>query len=238
MGLKDDITSKVNDILTVTWSIRDGQVVPDTDDVNLSDGAVKIEAAYLYADLADSTSLARDFDKRTAARVVRSYLHTMTKLITSHGGAIRSFDGDRVMGIFIGDSKRTTAAKCALQMNYVFKEILRPAVESKLPNLKTGGYTMEHTAGVDVGEVLIVRGGVRGSNDLVSIGAAPNIAAKLSDIREAPYRSYITKAVYDDLHESAKLGGDENKNMWEAQSITVKGQALTVYRSSWHWSVS
>ena len=238
MGLKDELKTKINDILNVTWSIRDGQVIPNTEDVGLSDGAVRLEAVYLYADLANSTSLARDFDRRDAARVVRSYLHTMSRLITTHSGAIRSFDGDRVMGIFIGDSKRSNAAKCALKMNYAFGQLLRPAVETKFPGLKSGGYTLEHTAGLDIGEVLLVRGGVRGSNDLVSIGAAPNVAAKLSDIREAPFRTYITKSVYDRLSEETKMGGDPKRDMWEARSIAIKGKATPIYRSSFRWTVT
>jgi uridylate cyclase len=106
-------------------------VVPNRDDVNLSNGAVRLEAAYLYADLADSTTLARDFDRRTAARAVRSYLRVMSRLIKEHGGAIRSFDGDRVMGIFIGDAKRSNAVKCALKTNWAFLNILGPESKPK-----------------------------------------------------------------------------------------------------------
>jgi adenylate cyclase len=153
MALKDDLMTRVNEILSVQWDIRDGQVVPATADVKLSNGAVKLEAAYLYSDLADSTTLARDFDRRSAARVVRSYLHVMTKLVGQYGGAVRSFDGDRVMGIFVGDSKRSNAAKCCLKMNWAFENIIRDRVESKLPGLRRGGYTLEHSSGVDVGEV-------------------------------------------------------------------------------------
>lgn len=235
MGLKDDLTKQVDQVLAVTWNMRDGQVVPETEDVNLLNGAVKMEAAYLYADLADSTNLARSFDKRTGARVVRSYLHVMSKLIRQYNGAIRSFDGDRVMGIFAGGAKRSDAAKCCLKMNWAFLNIVRPRVEAKYPSLKAAGYTLEHTAGVDVGEILIVRAGVRGSNDLVSIGAAPNVAARLSGVREAPYRSLITQAVYDRLLPASKLSN--GRDMWERRTLNVKGKQMVVYRSSFHWSI-
>jgi adenylate cyclase len=236
MALKDDLEQRVDKILSVQWSIRDGTVVPETESVVLDNGAVKLEAAYLYADLADSTTLGRDFDRRTAARVVRSYLHVMTRLIKDHGGEIRSYDGDRVMGIFVGTSKRTSAAKCALKMNWTLLNILRPRINAKYPNLSSHGYTLEHSAGIDVGEVLIVRAGVRGSNDLISIGAAPNIAARLSDVRESPYRSFITAGVYEELHKSAKYGKD-GRNMWESRTLTVKGKLMKVYRSNWWWSL-
>ncbi len=235
MALKAGLEADVNSILSISWDERDGKVVPETADVNLANGAVRLEAAYLYADMADSTTLARDFDNRTAARVVRSYLRVMSKLITADGGAIRSFDGDRVMGIFIGDHKRTTAAKCCLKMKWAFVNIARPKIKAKYPILAERGYEIEHTAGVDFGKVLIVRAGIRGSNDLISIGSAPNVAARLSALRESPYRSFITKAVYDSMHDSAKIY--DGKNMWEARSLTVKGQKMTIYRSSWGWVV-
>lgn len=235
MGLKTELETRVSTILSTPWSIRDGTVVPSTDGVNLSNGAVKLEGVYLYADLADSTTLARDFDRRVAARVVRTYLHVMSRLVKHHGDEIRSFDGDRVMGIFIGDYKRTTAAKCCLQMRWAFTEIVRPKIEAKYPSLGAGGYTLEHSAGADLGEVLIVRAGVRGSNDLVSIGGAPNIAATLSDIRDLPYRSFITSGVYDKMAEEAKTAS--GRAMWSSASIPIKGKTTAIYRSTWGWVI-
>lgn len=232
MALKEDLESKVADILSVTWDVREGQVVPKTDDVNLSNGAVKLEAAYLYADLADSTTLARDFNQKTAARAVRSYLSVMSHLVKHHGGEIRSFDGDRVMGIFIGSSKCSDAAICCVRMNWAFNQIIRAKFEAKYPSVGEQGYRLEHAAGVDLGTVHIVRAGVRGSNDLVSVGAAPNIAAKLSDIREPNYRSFITSSVYGRLNDSAKFSSN-GTNMWEAKSMTIKGKTVSFYRSAW-----
>jgi adenylate cyclase len=63
MALKAELETGVKTILMVEWDVRTGRVVPEDKDVNLSNGAVKLEAAYLYADLADSTTLARDFDR-------------------------------------------------------------------------------------------------------------------------------------------------------------------------------
>ncbi len=231
MALKADLENKVANILSVTWDVRDGQVVPSTDNVNLSNGAVRLEAAYLYADLADSTTLGRDFNCQTAARVVRSYLHVMSTLIREHGGQIRSFDGDRVMGIFVGDLKCSNAAKCALQMNWAFANIVRPKVYAAAPGLQQNGYTLEHTAGVDVGDVLVVRAGVRGNNDLISIGAAPNIAARLSELRESGYHSFVTKAVYDRLSDKSKLSN--GTNIWEARSLAIKGKTYSLYRTNY-----
>ncbi|MDX6622216.1 MAG: hypothetical protein QOE75_148 [Solirubrobacterales bacterium] len=229
----DKLSTDVRKILDTTWSIRSGQVVPKTEDVALENGAVKLDVAILYADLAHSTQLARK-DKSVAAKVVRAYLSTMTRLVNDSGGTVRSFDGDRVMGIFIGGSKNSNAAKCALKMNYVVKEILVPQAKAKFTSLKD--FNLTHCAGVSRSEVLVVRGGVRGSNDLVFVGSAPNIAAKLSEIRDGNYRSYIDWKVHQYLRDDAKYGGKDKKHMWIKTKRTIAGAEWELYRSSWQWT--
>jgi class 3 adenylate cyclase len=229
----DKLRTDVRKILDTTWSIRSGQVVPKTEDVALENGAVKLDVAILYADLAHSTQLARK-DKSVAAKVVRAYLSTMTRLVNDSGGTVRSFDGDRVMGIFIGGSKNSNAAKCALKMNYVVKEILVPQAKAKFTSLKD--FNLTHCAGVSRSEVLVVRGGVRGSNDLVFVGSAPNIAAKLSEIRDGNYRSYIDWKVHQYLRDDAKYGGKDKKHMWIKTKRTIAGAEWELYRSSWQWT--
>jgi class 3 adenylate cyclase len=158
----------------------------------------------------------------------------MAKLITAHDGKVRSFDGDRVMGIFIGGRKHTNAATCALKMKYTVDKILRPSVEAKYWAFKEKGFVIRHCAGVAKSEVLVVRGGVRGRNDLVFIGSAPNIAAKLSELRTSPYNTWITWSVYSQLQDSAKLGSN-GENMWVADKKLLAGVEWDLYKSTWRW---
>ncbi|MFF4846191.1 adenylate/guanylate cyclase domain-containing protein [Streptomyces collinus] len=236
MALGDDIRSDLDKLVGTPWSVRNGTVVPDTDGVKLySNDAVKLDAVYLYADLLGSTKLARDYTWQTAGKVIRASLHTASKIIKAFEGEIRSYDGDRVMGIFIGGSKNSNAAKAALRINYALKDIVQPALYANLPTLQSGGYQPRMCAGIASGEAVIARAGVRGRSDLVSIGRAPNVAAKLSDIREAgTYRTYITADVYKRLDEQAKLS--KGVNMWEARSAKVGGEQMTIYRSNYWWS--
>ena len=234
MALKDELASQVNNVLRQAWNSRDGQVVPKTEDVVLAGGAVRLTATILYADLADSTALAKDYDRGTAAKVFKTFLMCSSKIIRSLDGEIRSFDGDRVMGIFVGGSKNTSAAKCALKINYAFLNIIKPKLEAQYPVLTTGGYKLAHCVGIDTSEVLAVRSGIRNNNDLVWVGRAPNWAAKLSTIREAPYFSFITDTVYKALAEEAKFGGNPRQAMWESRSWkTLPG--TSIYRSSFWW---
>ena len=235
MSLYDDITNDVQNIIDTLWNLRKGRVVPSTNDVALSGGAVELDATFLYADLANSSKMAKELDRRVAAKIMKSFLATSCRLINSLGGTIQSFDGDRVMGVFVGDSKNSDAAKCALQINYVVKEVIKPRFEKKYESVRNASFTIRHGVGVDTGTVITVRAGARGANDLIWIGRPPNLAAKLSDLRESPYHSFITASVYNALNKSSKYGGKEQKDMWERRSWEFLGENIRVYRSSWHW---
>jgi len=173
------IESTVSDIFSADWSITDGRVVPKTDDIVLKNGGKLINATYLYADLAGSSRLAQTVYKETTAKIIRAYINTATRILRHYGGEIRSFDGDRVMAIFMGADKNVRATRAALAINWAVLDVIRPAIKEAWSDGDTI-CEIEHGIGIDTGEALIVRGGVRDNNDLISVGAAPNIAAKLS----------------------------------------------------------
>ncbi len=135
--MEGELADAVNAIIKEGWDLRDGQVVPETDDITLGNSGVKLDATVLYADLADSTELAI-FDREIAAEVYKAYLVGTSRLIKAGGGEIRSFDGDRVMGVFIGNFKNTSAAKTALRINYFFTQVLQPAFQEFYKSLQTG----------------------------------------------------------------------------------------------------
>ena len=234
MALSDTLSDEIDSVLSQTWDVRDGLVVPDTESIALAGGGVKLDATMLYADLADSTELAM-WDKRVTARICKAFLACSSRLIRANGGHVRSFDGDRVMGVFVRDIKNTSAVKCALQINWMFLKLLKPKFEAKYTKLGDGTYKLGHCTGVDTSDMLVVRAGIRNNNDLIWLGRAPNIAAKLSAIRDKPYFSFITGSVYDSMHESVKT--TDGKSMWEERVWT--GQAVQrVFRSSWTWKPS
>lgn len=230
--MEAELTTAVDSIVKTGWDLRVGQVIPETEDITLGNSGVTLEVTVLYADLADSTELVL-FDQEIAAEVCKAYLVGTTRLIKAAGGKIRSFDGDRVMGVFMGKFKNTSAAKAALKINYFFTRVLEPAFLSFYAPLQDSPFKFAQSVGIDTGEIRAVRAGIRNSNDLVWVGRAPNIAAKLSSIREPDYSTYITEAVYNKLHDSAKFF--EGQDIWERRSW-AKGQPYgsgTVYRSSW-----
>lgn len=230
VALSDEIEAGIDGVLAPAWSTVDGQVVPETKDIVLKNGAVKLDATYLYADMANSTGLAQNYTREAVAKVIRCYLNAASRIIRARGGQIRSFDGDRVMGVFIGDSKNSDAAKAALNISWAVQKVINPKLEAKWPDLK---WTMDHGVGIDTGEALLVRGGVHGDNDIVSIGGAPNVAAKLSEVRSSK-TLYISEAVYQMLNEGSKYA--EGVDMWTKQGTQeYGGKFVTYYGSSYQW---
>ena len=227
------IESSVNDIFYATWSITDGVKVPTTEDIVMKNGGRRVDATYLYADLAGSSKLAHSMLPETTAIIIRAYINSASRLIRHFNGEIRSFDGDRVMGIYMGTDKNREAVRTALAINWAVNDVIKKAIEGKWSDVaKT--YTIGHGIGIDTGEALIVRGGVRDNNDLISIGHAPNDAAKLSDYRASTIN--ITKAVYDDLNDNLWYAQDARTRMWTSSNgYGPLGAYSTCYHSGYLW---
>lgn len=230
MGINGDIEADVDKIKDATMSVRKGQVIPTTDSIALHSGAVELEAAYLYADLANSSKMARRLDRRVTAKILKSFLATATRLIRFRGGTVMSFDGDRVMGAFVGGSKCTNATKCAFDIAWAVDKVIRPKFEGKYDSVKNADFKITHGTGIDVGTVYVVRAGARGSNDLVSIGRAPNLAAKFSDIRAGSYTSYVSASVYKLMNDACKKRLNGDVDIWQSQTWDFVGDRITYHR--------
>lgn len=236
MTFKDDLVAARDSIIDVAFKVRSGTVVPTTTDVGY-DEAVKLAATYLYADMVDSSGLVAVSPPETVGKVLRSYLDLAVRIIRRNEGHIRSFDGDRVMGIFIGSKRYDAAVKSAMQIKWACSELIQPKLTSKYKSISDSGWVVRTGCGIASGEALIVRGGVRkSSSDLVSVGVAPNLAAKLSDVRHEPYNARIGSATYSNLSDNARLS--KGVDMWEGTyDLKMGGKSYKYYRSSYHWSV-
>lgn len=233
MGLRDELNSNVDVILSERWETREGRAVPEIETVALKGEIVKLNATMLYSDLADSTALA-SHSREIASRVYKCFLSCTSKVITDGGGSIRSFDGDRVMAVFVGEYKNTSAAKVALKINWMFLNIIKPKLTAKYGVFRNGTFSLAQCVGIDTSEVTVIRAGIRASNDLVWVGRAPNFAAKLSSIRNSPYHSYITEEVFNVLAPAGKIGGTNNQQMWERRENKTDLPGNHVfYRSHW-----
>lgn len=233
MALKDDLAADVHNSIYADWKARDGRVVPTTESVATSGGRVDLAAAMLYADLADSTKLAIAHPL-PAAHLFKAYLASSARIIRAEGGEIRSFDGDRIMAVFVGGTPNTSAVRTGLKINWTFVNVVKPKFLTAYPGVfgQNAGHTLGHAVGIDSSPIHVVRAGIRDNSDLVWVGRAPNVAAKLSGIREAPYNVWITDSVYAAAHESARL--TKGVNMWEERQWAAV-PVPKIYRSTWTW---
>lgn len=215
MTIADDIRDNSSTTFRTNWIVREGTTVPAPADLRLSNDAVHFKTAtILYADLDGSTNLVEKKTWQFAGEVYKTFLYATSRLIRKHGGTIVSYDGDRVMGIFITDRQRNTAVSCALEINYAIKNIVQPQL-SKQYNTD---FKIRHIVGIDTSEIRASRTGVRGDNDIVWIGNAANLAAKLTAL-SADQPIWITKRVHSYLDEAQKKG-PQGENIWK----------------SWNWS--
>jgi class 3 adenylate cyclase len=232
MSLVDELERDISEIFDFKdkWNIREGVKVPEPEDIRLGNDAIELEAAVLYADLEDSTSLVKGHKWWFSAEVYKSYLATTCKIIRANNGYITSFDGDRVMAIFIGELKESNAAKCALNINWTVKNLINEEIKKIWPSTS---YLVKQAVGVDSGKIYCARTGIRKFNDIVWIGKAANYAAKLCSVRVDEHSSWISESVFNKLNQNCKYSSLENKLMWASYSWKATGG--TIYGSDWTW---
>jgi class 3 adenylate cyclase len=224
-----EIIADVKEILNTQWKTRSGNKVPESENVTLGNDAVELEGVVLYTDMADSTELVDGFKDWFAAEVYKCYLVAASHIIRNNSGVITAFDGDRVMAVYIGESKNSSAAKTALQLNWAVIEI-NAALKAKYP---TTAFQLRHSVGVDASSLFVAKTGIRNSNDLVWVGPAANYAAKLSALSDPSYSVFITEKVFNSLSEATKHGGSPRRSMWEKAHWPARN--TTIYRSNWTW---
>jgi class 3 adenylate cyclase len=210
MTSKSNLESEVRKIFASSWEIRERKGVPTSKDLSPDNDAIQKNATFLYADMADSTVLVNKHPRDFAAKIYKSYLRCAATIINNAGGTIRSYDGDRVMAVFLNDQKNDIAVRCAMSINRAIHNIINPLLKEYYPKKK---YQLKHVIGIDSSEILVTRIGVRKDSDLVWVGNAANYAAKLCSLNGED-SIYITRSVFKSLTNETKYGGKGNILMW------------------------
>ncbi|MBC8745910.1 class 3 adenylate cyclase [Paraburkholderia sp. WC7.3g] len=228
MALEDDLRSWVKDTFRLQWDEETTTAVPNAEDLRLNTNHAKDleEAVVLYADLDGSTDMVDNYKWWFSAEIYKTFLKCSADIIKSEGGTITAYDGDRVMAVYTGDSKNTSAARTALKINYCVSQIIQPALEEQY---STTDFVLRHVVGIDRSQLRAARIGVRGDNDIVWVGRAANYAAKLTNLPGKPTR--ITEAVYNRL--SNDLKETDGQNMWICEYWKEKD--MNIYTSTWRW---
>lgn len=242
MGLKDDITTEVKEILD--WKIEvtnETKKVPDKSDLTLGETAKRLDTCVLYVDMRGSSKLTESHRSTTVAKIYNAYLNAMVRIAKSHWGQVRSFNGDSILVFFdpnMPNSVRNLAVKTAMQMQWVASQVIKPAIKAK-------GYEDDFQIGVGVtyGTVFVTKAGLRGTdnNDLIWPSTPVNLAAKLGDTAGSDFHIYISKEVYDGLTDDWKYVETQygtKVNMWTNNPFfQFAGDFVSVYKTNYHCSV-
>ena len=235
MGLKDDIIKQVNGYIKGNYEITNTRSIPSAKDLGFGNKGRIIRAPILYADLRGSSEVTERHRQQTAAKIYKSFLYSMAQIVRSRGGEIRSFDGDRIMAIFPpinGDQEAAcnTAVQTGMEMAWFFNDMLRPKLKRYNDSLNCG-------IGIAFSEMLVVRVGLKrqpDNNDIVLIGRAANLAAKLSDRGKKPSYLWVDQEIHKRLDGEMKRGPQSGRpsskrSMWKRIDFKFAGKQLKVY---------
>lgn len=163
MALLADLNAKVDAYSKQPYEIEETTIVPDTDNSKLTFGnkGLTCEYAFLFMDIRKSSQLHETYGFTKAAKIYQSFHDINVRVIEENGGFVRAFDGDRVMGVFVGGMKNSNAVKAAMQIQWAIRNILNPKLSA---TIKCGG-------GIDYGKILVTKVGKgRDKNNNTSFG--------------------------------------------------------------------
>lgn len=237
MSLKEDIRNKVKTIVDGSFDVKDIDYVPTIDDSKLTFGntGLSFYSTVLFIDMRGSTEVLNKHHKTTVAKIHMSYFHTIVKIANANNGHVRSFNGDSALIFFQGNTKDSLsdAVRTAMKIKYMLSD------SSDGINTILKKYSeVDFGIGIDHGKVLCTKVGVGGNHnrDLFWVGNCVNKSTVVGNNCKSPYHIGISNFVYDNLTDSAKIGGDK-KNMWTRGLFEYNGITEYYYYSSYHIEV-
>jgi class 3 adenylate cyclase len=223
----DDARSYAGSTFRSAWSIEDWERVPTEDDaIGLGNKGVRLDAVVLYADLRDSTGLVKDYTEEISAEIYKTYVYAAAKAIRFHDGSVTAYDGDRVMGVFIGDRKKNNAVDAAARIQALTSDVLQPEFERQYPHRD---YTIRQKVGIDASRILVANTGIRGNNAYTWVGPAANNAAKMAGLKYPYYSTFVTDEIYDYLLDDNKLSRFGGGLMWSPPRARDRFHWLPVF---------
>ena len=123
---KSDLQKMVDDYLGGTYETYRPRDVPEPTDIPLGKKAASMDTTALFIDIRQSSDITNTFRRQTAAKMLKSYFHGAVKVISANGGKVRSFNGDGMLALFVGNRRSNNAAMAAFQVEWFVTELLRP----------------------------------------------------------------------------------------------------------------
>jgi adenylate cyclase len=237
ISLHQEVSDAVAGYLQGDYQTTHPQGVPLPENIPLGNSAAELEATTLFLDVRQSSDITNAFRRQTAAKMMKAYFSGSVKIINSNDGQVRSFNGDGMLAIFVGNRRSNNAVKAAMQVKRFVGNILEPQFRRYFANNQQAlGRALDFSvgAGLDEGTIFAVRVGIRGTNDVAWVGRCTNTSAKLSNITQSPNNIAITRAVYERLNQDRKFSNDAH--MWSDEQFREFGGVRRAIRTtSFYW---
>ena len=185
----------------------------------ISDRPVLRQITVLVADIRGFTSLSESVNIRTLTRMMTKWFHSVTDVITNHGGIVDKFIGDCVFARWEFDSNEAQSVMRALQaavlINDVTEELNKNSAEVH-EKLRVGVGINTGVASMGIGQ------------NATALGDAVNIAFRLESATKVLGTDIVmSESSYSTLPENCMAG--------EKQKIKVKGKRDVLRICSLHF---
>ena len=234
MAIKSELTTKVEEFAVEQWGkTPNAYVLPTTDDLTFGNTGERLNVTALYADISASTEMVDKLSSTHAAEYYKAFLHCASQLVKKNNGEIQAYDGDRIMAMYVGENQADDAVGTALELHYAVSEIINPIFERV--------YQEDHrkllfTVGIDSGQALAIKVGVRALGEIAWIGGAANYAAKLNSFKglDHTYPIRVTQQTMAKMTANT-IKSANGSNIWEGPYNNIK--ARNHYRTNFFRSL-
>lgn len=187
----------------------------------ISDRPVIRQITVLVADIRGFTSLSESVDIRTLTRMMTKWFHSVTDVITQHGGIVDKFIGDCVFARWESDINEAESVMKALQAAVLINDVTEALNNNS--NSKEVSEKLRVGVGINTGVASMGIG-----QDATALGDAVNIAFRLES---------ATKVLGSDIvmSESSFCSLPEDCVAGEKQHIRVKGKRDVLRICSLHF---
>ena len=206
--------------------IKKGLTMPDLRALEIG-SARRMEVAILFFDLKNFTSTSSSLSNDRTLFVLNTIVPTLTRIIQHWGGTIEKNTGDGIMAILgteTRDSQKIAreAIESAMAIRYMMLiEIQKIMHQHELP-------TFNFRIGIDMGEVLVSRIGIKNMNFITVVGDAANRASKLQSLSRTNGISIgenLATNLDGYLHQYLEQGTDSN---WQWEKVNT-GEAYRFF---------
>lgn len=231
----EQVENDTDEYFSGSYVVDSAKVVPSAKDIKFGKYGKELELVMMFVDIRESTKIVDGFRRTTAARMYKSFLQAVVKIVKKYDGEVKSFNGDGVLVVFGGGVMRNNAVEASFAINWYVVKVLRPMMEKYFSrNQKLSDMSFNYGIGIDMGSVLVIRAGIKGENnsDLVWAGNATNLSVKLNSLSHKSNPIYITNRIFNGLFDTNKTYLDSSSTVWEKR-YWRKMDDLIIYRTDY-----